>query len=83
MALARDEVRNSVCWLHGLTLLVSLDSATGDLGRARVVSRQRVLFSFFRQNFQASVRTCRYIPIRAYVYKLTSWGSKQVAVREI
>ena len=34
-----------------LTLFFSLDSAGGGLGRARVVSRQRVLFLFFLSTY--------------------------------
>ena len=52
-----------------LTLLASLDSAEDGLGRARAVSRQRDLFSFFCQNIQASIRTYRYLPITVHVYK--------------
>ena len=34
-----------------LTLLVSADSSGGGLGRTRLVSRRRVLFSFFTRNY--------------------------------
>ena len=60
--LARDgsTMRCAVC-SPCLTLLASPDSAGGGLGRARIVSRRRVLFLFFLPKSlfrsQASIRT--------------------------
>ena len=50
LSVSPDSVR---CGLRstGLTLFVSPDFAGSGLGRARVVSRRRVLFSFFGQIF--------------------------------
>ena len=49
-----------------LTLLVSSDSAGGGPGRARVVSRRRVLFSFFSQNYSSDPS---YLLIRIDTYQ--------------
>ena len=62
------------------TLLVSLDSVGGGLGRARVVSRQRVLFSSFCQNIQPPIRTYRYIPITVYVHKKSGVAGRLLPV---
>ena len=51
-ALGRDEVHRSVWCLLDVPHLASLfpDFAGGGLSRDRVVSRQRVLFSFYGRN---------------------------------
>ena len=46
----RSTIRCGACSTC-LTLLVSPDSAGGGLGRARVISRRWILFSFFRRNY--------------------------------
>ena len=65
-----------------INLLVPFDSAGGGLGRAPVVSRQRVLFSFFCHTMQASIRTYRYVSITVYPYKKHSGvGGKSLSVQ--
>ena len=58
-----------------ITLLTFLDSAGGALSRARVVSRQRVLFSFLNQITQAYTCTYSYTPISVYVFEQRSWAA--------
>ena len=58
-----------------LTLLASPDSAGGGLGRARVVSRRRMLFSFFGQNncsdpYRVSIRIYVSICIKSDITKI-------------
>ena len=80
----RSPIRCGVCSTC-LTLLVSPDFAGGGLGRARVVSRRRVPFSFFCffvQLSRASIRTYRYIPISGHVYnKLSGVAGMSLSLR--
>ena len=67
----RCTVQYGVCLAY-LTVLVSPDPAGGCPGRARVVSRRRVLFSFFVKVSQPFIRTYRYIPFSGDVNKKQS-----------
>ena len=59
----RSTIRCGVCSAC-LTLLVSLDCAGGDVGRARVV----FLFLFFLSKY-TGVYSCVQVPTTVYVYK--------------
>ena len=70
----RSSIRYGVCSTY-LTKLVSHDSVGGDLGRARVVSLQGVLFSFVRQQYP----TCVFVRIDRYQSEMSrkeTGGSK-------
>ena len=63
-----------------LTLIVSPDSAGGGLGRARVVSQRRVLFSFFGQNIPSIYSYVHIHTILGLCMQEIGWGSTEVAV---